>query len=154
MYYNKWYNRGVNNKEDTKYGKNIYTKNEVYQIKAIKGETQIIAQGNGFKETKDKLIRNIIENEYNLKLDDSIRVGINVMGMRANGILDLDQYLNLQNSIFDLLSKDFTNIKNRKSKLKFIGYELEVSKKNIDDVIELKPITKNELARMGYYLED
>ena len=75
------------------------------------------------------------------------------MGMRANGILDLDQYLNLQNSIFDLLSKDFTNIKNRKSKLKFIGYELEASKKIIDDVIELKPITKNELARMGYYLE-
>ena len=133
--------------------KTFTQKNEVYQIKAIKGETRIIAQGNGFKETKDKLIRNIIENEYNLKLDDSIRVGINVMGMRANGILDLDQYLNLQNSIFDLLSKDFTNIKNRKSKLKFIGYELEASKKIIDDVIELKPITKNELARMGYYLE-
>ena len=134
--------------------KTFTQKIEVYQIKAIKGETQIIAQGNGFKETKDKLIRNIIENEYNLKLDDSIRVEINVMGMRANGILDSDQYLNLQNSIFDLLSKDFTNMKNRKSKLKFIGYELEVSKKIIDNVIELKPITKNELARMGYYLED
>lgn len=135
--------------------KKTFTKQiEVYQIKAVKGETQIIAQGNVFKETKDKLMRSVIENEYNIKLDDELRIGDNVMRMRTKGIIDLDQYFNLQHNIFVLLPKEFGKLKNKKSKLKFIGYELEVSKEIIDDVIELEPITKEELARMGYYLED